>query len=192
METEPARNPELEVPLGETVPAIRGLVRALAETGLGADAIDAVVRHRVIAECVGCGITLAGNELSHLAIDRDAPPDEPAKLNRVRLGYCARSSCDSRYYRLRVTAPGDLDWPALLTRALETGKQESVSPRGIEEPEPAEADRPPAPSTRRRRLLLAGLAVLASGALWHFWDDLPFAAEKPPKYRINPNSLQQH
>lgn len=192
MEQTPVKHESLEVTLGQLVPAIRGLVRALADTGLGAGELDAVVRHRLSAECLGCGITLRGDDLGHLAIDQDAPADEPSKLNRLRLGYCARSSCESRYYRIRVAETAGLDWPALLARALELAAQGTPASRVVEELEPAESDTPSSHRTARRRLILAGFTLLAAGALWHFWSDLPFHTDPPPKYRIDPSSLPRY
>lgn len=141
---------------------------------------------------LGCDIVLTANDLSYLAIDQEPPADELAKFNRLRLGYCARSSCDSRYYRIRVIEAGGLDWSALLKRALELGTQKAPASTAFEEPEPPDSGVPPAPPARRRRLLLAGLALLAAVTLWHFWDDLPFHSEPPPKYRIDPSSLPRY
>jgi hypothetical protein len=181
----------LEVPLDKLVPVIRGLVRALAETQLGGGDIEATIHERLRVECVGCGIVLSGDELGHLAIDQETPAAEPAKLNRLRLGYCARSSCESRYYRIHARPTTGMDWPALLSRALELGNQPTPDPVPEEPPEPTENEKAPRPTTRRR-LLLAGLALLAAAAIWHWWDDLPFRPEKPPKYQIDPNSLPRY
>ncbi|MCP5521663.1 MAG: hypothetical protein H7A46_08955 [Verrucomicrobiales bacterium] len=181
-----------EVPLDRLALFVRGLVRALAETGLGASEIDAVVRRGLRVDCVGCGIVLTADDLSHLAVDQEAPANEPARLNRLRLGYCARNSCESRYYRIRVIDPGGLDWSALLAKAGDLTAGPTSLAEVPEEPEPTDGVAPPPPPARRRPLLIAALALLAAAVLWHFWDDLPIHPEKPPKYRIDPGSLPRY
>ncbi len=52
----------------------------------------------VEACCVECGASLTGEELKQLA----GQTPLPEKLERVRLEYCARRTCQSRFYRLSV------------------------------------------------------------------------------------------
>src|SRR5688500_14065864 len=63
---------------------------------------------RAEAECIQCGIKLTGEELRQLSsLDPEHPVDDP-KLDRLRLRYCARNTCQSRFYRVRIGPESEL------------------------------------------------------------------------------------
>lgn len=68
---------------------------------------------RVEARCIQCGIKVTGEELRQLSILDSAQPIEDPKLDRLRLNYCARNSCQSRFYRVQIQPDSDLHWTAI-------------------------------------------------------------------------------
>lgn len=125
----PVSDMQIEVPLAELLPTRAGLTRALAAEGLAVGDIDRLLAERVVVECIACGIRLSAAELDAIAWGEADPTDADRRLSRIRQGYCARSGCDCRFYRLRATGRFDLDWPALFRRARE--------PASVAEEEPA-------------------------------------------------------
>src|SRR6188768_3779947 len=68
---------------------------------------------RVEAQCVQCGIKVTGEELRELSIIDPAHPIEDHKLDRLRLNYCARNSCQSRFYSVHIQPDSELHWTAI-------------------------------------------------------------------------------
>lgn len=139
----------------------------------------------VVAECVQCGFRLTGTELLALApaAGDSAPPAAPAKIDRLRRGYCARNGCDSSYYRLSFEPRPGIDWERLVPK----GDLEVVEAPVEEAPEVA----------RRREEFRAGLRRLALrggmalGALlllllarhWYLGGTIPYLRE-PEKFEV--------
>jgi hypothetical protein len=65
---------------------------------------------RVAAHCVQCGIKVTGEELRQLSILDSQQPVEDPKLDRLRLRYCARNTCQSRFYRVQIEPDSELHW----------------------------------------------------------------------------------
>ena len=59
------------------------------------------------AECVACGIKISGEQL--LKLGRDEPATDE-KLARLQQGYCARRTCESRFYQLTCHSAPGVDW----------------------------------------------------------------------------------
>jgi hypothetical protein len=60
-------------------------------------------------ECTQCGIRINDAEL--LSLGKEKPAQETdSRLERLRLGYCARKGCDSIYYRVSAVASSPIDW----------------------------------------------------------------------------------
>jgi hypothetical protein len=87
------------------------LARALGATGKGGGEIEALLNHAVRAECVLCEMGVSGLDLIRTEWITDPSSDSGRKLERLRLGYCARYGCSSRYYVLRFARTPGVDWP---------------------------------------------------------------------------------
>ncbi len=153
-----------ELPLVHT-----GLARAFGEVGIGGQQLDDIFSLGVTATCIGCGIRLTGNELAHLAVAATGQPNAELKLDRLRLGYCARKGCTAKFYRIECENLPGLDAAKVVARGLEL--------RNAPPPEVApDPEAPPPPAVpwwkQPRRLLL--LALLAVVVIWGF----RFAADK--------------
>jgi hypothetical protein len=68
---------------------------------------------RVDAECIQCGIKVTGEELRQLSLIDPLTPIEDPKLDRLRLKYCARNTCESRFYRVNIQPDSELHWTAI-------------------------------------------------------------------------------
>lgn len=64
------------------------------------------------AECVQCAIRLTGADVLQFP-----NLEEDARYERLRQGYCARSGCDARFYRVTCAPHPQVNWPALLSPA---------------------------------------------------------------------------
>lgn len=151
------------------------------------------LRDAISAQCVQCGIRLTGDELLALAeATEDAegtraasrPPAPPnPKVARLRLGYCARSGCDSCYYRVTFEPRPGLDWTKLLPGA----ELEVTTTAPAEDPGHAERQAAFRSSVRRT----AGKAALALGVLivllvarhWYQGGTIPYLRE-PEKFDV--------
>lgn len=137
------------------------------------------------AECVQCGIGLGGDDLLKLAAPTDGVAADP-RIQRLRLGYCARNGCDSHFYRLSLTPVPGVDWFALLA---------GTSGPAAEEKEPIED-----PATAMRRveflarvkqlgaralLALALVGVLLAFRHWRRGGTIPLVRE-PENFVVDP------
>src|SRR5437879_188454 len=106
----------------------RSVGRALARNGLSKERGCALMQSGVAAECVQCGIHVSGEELFALS-----QPSEGGKISskveRLRLGDCARQGCDSFYYRVTFQSGAETDWAAILARA-ENPQEEPAAASG--------------------------------------------------------------
>jgi hypothetical protein len=59
------------------------------------------------AECIACGIRISGEQLLKLATNEPAADE---KLARLQQGYCARRTCESRFYQLTCWSAPGVDW----------------------------------------------------------------------------------
>jgi hypothetical protein len=72
------------------------------------------------AECELCGIKVNGAELAELSQAESLEKLEKPKIRRLFHQYCARKSCESRYYTVRLVLDEKIEW-ARLKEALENG-----------------------------------------------------------------------
>jgi hypothetical protein len=115
----PAKAAPLEKQIAVTALAglSTALARALAETGLGGNQLEHLLAESIAAECLCCGITVSGPELMAAALGTEPThPGTSLKLSRLRLGYCARKTCASSYYSVRLAARPDVDWETVWAR----------------------------------------------------------------------------
>lgn len=93
------------------LPQIYSTLRALASR-LGSEESkwqEICLRH-VEAECELCGIKITGQELAEVANANPAERLSNPKLQRLGFHYCARNSCDCRFYRINFLPHPEVDW----------------------------------------------------------------------------------
>ena len=138
----------------DRLPACHGAVAtALGEAGLGGQELQVLFATGLKAACVGCGMSLTGEELGKLAVtEGEGSSPLPPKLERLRLGFCPRNGCEARFYQIHLAPLPRADASKVLARADEIlrGRRRTSVPRvafGI-------------PGTRRQ---IRRLAVVATG-----------------------------
>ena len=100
-------------------------------------------------------------------------------MERIAKGYCARRTCDSRFYQLTCNPAPGVDWSPIF--AIKEGY---VSAPEEINPEPAEA-----PRDRKRPILLAAGAVgviLLLALAWQLYagGSIPFIRQ-PEKFQVD-------
>jgi len=145
---------ELRVGL-DRLPACHGAVAtALGEAGLGGQELQVLFATGLKAVCVGCGMSLTGEELGKLVAtdgEGEGPSPLPPKLERLRLGFCPRNGCEARFYQIHLAPLPRADAAKVLARADEIlrDRRRTSVPRvalGI-------------PGTRRQIRRLAAVAI---------------------------------
>jgi hypothetical protein len=132
----------------QSLPYFASLILRAAKNSADSANLSARFAAACHAECLACGITLPGDQL--LLLGQEQPASDE-KLSRLQKGYCARRTCDSRFYRLVCTSAPGVDWTPIFNikdgyaSAPETTTDESSDD---------------APQTNRTRQVVA-----ASGAL---------------------------
>lgn len=104
--------------------------RSLAQTISArpdADRIRAAVDLALGAECVQCGIRLSGSELLKFEGETSNDP----RVERLRVGYCARNGCESHFYRVTCAPHPELNWPGLLKPADELTAEEKAAAEAL-------------------------------------------------------------
>jgi hypothetical protein len=109
-QSSPAAQKILEIPI-ETLPRLYLAVVATSKTP--EREWQDLFHQRVEADCVQCGIKVSGDELRDLSIIDPQQPLEDPKLDRLRLKYCARNTCPSRFYRVHIQPDSELHWTAI-------------------------------------------------------------------------------
>jgi hypothetical protein len=84
------------------------------------DKLRAAIDQALSAECVQCGIRLSGSELLKF---EEETSDDP-RVERLRIGYCARNGCESLFYRVTCAPHPQLNWPGLLNPTYELTAEE--------------------------------------------------------------------
>ncbi len=186
MQKDKTRHLELDVPVEQLIETYQALIHALAEQGRGAEEIDSLLRHCLVFECVGCGIRLTPEELQLLTAQ--GSENDPPRIRRIRLGYCARNSCDSRFYKISVQKPGQINWHAVFQRALQLRGEiaSALSEQSSQE------DQSPQNRRLRKRLLLA-LVLLLAALIVFLWRYRPWSiyvsSHQTSPFQIDTNSL---
>ncbi|HVK57392.1 MAG TPA: hypothetical protein VM735_01320 [Candidatus Kapabacteria bacterium] len=139
---------------------------------------------RLSAECTGCKIKLTGLEMRELAtVHTEGSPQSP-KLERLRKNYCARNTCESRFYRVNVQPDNERHW-------LSIKEQLQIATPEVRETEPGK-DRKPffanAGVPRLRPLQLTGLILIGVVLFfivrhWVYGSRIPLV-QKKNEYRV--------
>jgi hypothetical protein len=134
-----------------TIKEVAEFSRSLAQTiskQPEPDRLRAAIDQALTAECVQCGIRLSGSEL--LKFEEETSDD--SRVERLRIGYCARNGCASLFYRVMYAPHPQLDWPALLNPTFELSAEERVAAEIL-------AKKRAASRARNKTLFRAGVAV---------------------------------
>lgn len=177
--------------MDELVGFYAGLVRALGESGIGGSKMNEVFMSYQWAECVQCGIKINGEEMDQILVADEGTQLPHPKLQRLRLGCCARQGCESYHYRIHFEDYPGMDWDAVVEKAV---NQVATSKAAAQEEKKQEIIR-----KKQRRMKRAAIALitvlmllLIRAVLQRGY--LPFG-HKPHKYEIDPASvshLPQH
>jgi len=138
-----SRVAELQLSLNEIHRVYPALVRALAEAGESGARMQEILDHHLKIRCVGCHQAISGEDLAQLALDAEGAPASNPRVERLRLGYCARPECNSRFY-LATANSGMVAWPTVFQR---TRHFIDHPPVAVEEPTPAPAASQPGAKT---------------------------------------------
>lgn len=185
----PSVNTETKVRVEELTALHLGLARAFGEVGVGGKQLEDVFELAVTARCLGCGIEITGTELGRIAVAGEGVVNPEPKLERLRLGYCARNGCTTKFYSIHCERLPGIDTEKVLARAIELRHQPAPEP----EPEAA-APVPPKPWFRNPRWII-GVLLLLGTAYYSF----RYAADrglvpgvpKKPTYQVDPSKAQE-
>lgn len=92
------------------------LAAELGAAGVGGAAIADRIAGSVAMECLGCGIGVSGGDLMAAALAGETGEGLNEKQRRLRLGYCARKTCQADFYAVRFQPVPGLDWDAIWGR----------------------------------------------------------------------------
>lgn len=181
-----SRPAELQLRLDNLPGFYPAIVRALGEANEDAARIQELTRLHLRVTCLGCRTLFNTEDLAALAFAPDpAQPDSPA-LHRLRLGYCPRQTCNSRFCIANADS-GIVSWPILFDRtrhwmenpampdssASTASDAQANSGKPTSNPTPTESDEPPRPAPTFQQQwrvlqyrLLGGLVVVAAVFWW--------------------------
>lgn len=180
---------ELRLPINQLPRVTEALARALGECGVGGQELHGLFGAGVKASCVACGLTVTGSELGELALGEGETRERPLppRLERLSLGYCPRNGCESRFFKVELTAPGRFDRGWVLGRSqqiIEGKRGPLLKIRSSMSPE-----------TRRltRRLSIIALATffvafVAYRLVFFRSQPIPFVQPKSP-FTVEPVSI---
>jgi len=177
---------ELRLPVTDLPRVHEALARALGEAGVGGQELHALFGAGVRAVCVGCGLPVSGAELGELAV-AERERELPAKLERLRLGYCPRNGCEARFFNLEIPGPGRFDRGKVLgrTRDLLSGKTHSGP---LLKPRVSPATRKATQRLAVITLITLAVAFVAYRLTFYRTQPIPFVQPKSP-FAIDPKSL---
>lgn len=168
------------------------LAQSLGEAGVGGAELDRLFHYGVTAGCVACGLSVTGGDLGDLALHDTAEPDQrlPERLERLRLGYCPRQGCESRFFRVDITAPGRFQREWVLGRTRDLIRGESSLRLRLASPLSSDTAR------RLRRVAGIGMGTLfiafvAYRLAFFRSQPIPFIQPKSP-YTVDPASIDPH
>ena len=155
----------------------QAIAAALQKKGLDSDLVFLAFRDLVFAECVECGTRVSGAELYVLSQPSDGE-DLTASLRRLRLGYCANSSCQSFHCQLSFQ-PGDkVDWNIRLAQADRIAQDQADARAGRSKHWRSALIRPMATT-------IVGLLLLLLFRQLYVGGRIPLIRE-PEKFRVDP------
>jgi len=183
---------DLRVPIPDLARVHAALAQSLGESGVGGAELERLFASGVTAGCVACGLSVTGRDLGDLALHDGKESDRrlSERLERLRLGYCPRQGCESRFFRVDIIAPGRFDRERVLGRTRSLIRGESGPRLRLASPLSSETTR------RLRRVAGIGIATLfvafvAYRLAFFRSQPIPFIQPKSP-YTIDPASVDPH
>ena len=177
-----------EIPLERLRTYYAGLVSGLAEAGMGGRVLAEVLATKVEGECLQCGARMTGEEMGTAFATGSVNSASSPKQARWIQGYCIRSGCPSRFYRVHLRAVEGVDWEKVVGEGAKIQEREAR----IDEEE-RERARIVEGAVHRRRVLVGAAGVVGFVGLWVFrrWWVTGSLPGQPPKSRfiVNPDSL---
>jgi hypothetical protein len=181
MSASPMPSAEVRLRVEELPGFHAGMARALGQVGVGGAAQHEFFGKNVRAVCVGCGLIINGEDIGHIAVATpEAGPNTDTKLDRLRLGYCGRAGCESRFYQVTVDPAPQIEPEKLVPQALDLWKNPPAEPV---------VETGPKPWWQQRRNQYAVGALVAVLLLWWKFGPTegPMAIRKEPvKYEVAP------
>jgi hypothetical protein len=111
---------------GEPLFSVQVPISALTKIYPALVAVSGALPEFLEAKCIACGARLSADDLQQLADEKKSGE----RLERIRLEYCARRTCESRFYR--VTLRGDsVEVQAVLESFQVTLVQTVAKPRPV-------------------------------------------------------------
>lgn len=153
------------------------LMEALGRAGLGREKSFEVLHASLTAECVKCGFRVSGEEIFALSKTEDTE-GLIGPVRRLHLGDCARSGCESYFYRLSFQRHPEAAWVALLAQVERIQEEQAAT---------SAAGRRVARLgvARRVGLALVIVVLLLLFRQWYFGGRIPLIRE-PEKFRVDP------
>ena len=142
---------------------------------------------RLSAECTACRIKISGTELRQLATAH-APDvmggEENPKLNRLRQNYCARNTCEGRFYRVNIQPDSERHFASIKDQLLSTTPEvrETDAPK-IRKPLFSSAALSRLRPMRLTMLLLTGVILFFVVRHWMYGARIPIV-QKKHEYRV--------
>jgi hypothetical protein len=163
-----------------------GLAQTLGEIGISGNQLNEIFSTHLRSQCARCGIHVTGEEIMSVVVADHEGKLPQAKLERLRLGYCAREGCDSDYYTIRFENHPGVDWGMVAAKTFEWLAAADIAAK--------ERARRIAIRRRNRTILrvVAGVIIVCSLLLLRFIQAhgrLPFV-KKPSKYQVDPASTR--
>jgi hypothetical protein len=126
------KNCSIKAPIAALPQLYSALINLPGRLGFGEAKWERLCAEYAEAECELCGIKITGTDLARFAESPAKDQLDDPRLQRLFLHYCARNTCDCRYYRFIFKPHPEIDW-AETRIAL----QDSLSLLPGEEPRPA-------------------------------------------------------
>ena len=176
---------ELRIRLEDLPASHTALAKALGEVGIGGDRAHQLFETTISASCIGCELKITGTELGQISMAGGNSPTTKNKLDRLRLGYCGRMGCDSKFYQLRCLPADGINPQALLDRAEKLRNAPDTEPDAEVEVGP----KVPWWQNPRNRII-AGVSVLAIYFVWRiFGPDGPVpVVKRESPYQVETNN----
>lgn len=155
------------------LPYFSGLILHAIQTAADPQAARAAFGSSLEGECLACGIRTTGEEILALGVEASA---SAPKVERLRMGYCARRTCDSRFYQLTCKPAAGIDWSPIF--AIKEGY--ISAPEVVEQDEAQAGDADLSPKNRRAIFAIAAVgAVLLMMVGWQLYagGSIPFLRE---------------
>lgn len=139
---------------------------------------------RLSAECPGCKIKLSGLELRELASVHHEGEALSPKIERLRKNYCARNTCDSRFYRVNIHPDTEKHWVSIKDQLqIATPELRETSPIKERKSLFASAGVPRVRPLQLTALLLVGTVLFFVVRHWVYGARIPLV-QKKNEYRV--------